>query len=152
MAPNSFALDLSTKCLEAEIESADVARIEGEIVQVVRHLHDVSAYYIATGPIPGFGETKLDIFLLHEDVIHNYEITMSGDDRWFTLPLTSISHITESRSPFDKEFWALIIAIKSIPVEQGTLIIQCRVEDKDSIRAFANECRARLSTIIRGRI
>ena len=151
MSPDSFLLDLSTKCREVGIESASVTRIETEIIQHVQ-IDTLTSYYIATGPMPGFTQTKLDVFLLSEEFIYNYEVTTEDDDRWFTLPLTNISFIAESRSPHDNEFWALSIGIKSLPVEQGTAVLQCKIENRDGIRVFANECRGNLSAIIRRRI
>ncbi len=151
MPSNSFSLDLSTKCREVGIESASLAQIEAEINQHVQ-INTLTSYYIATGPMPGFAQTKLDVFLLTESFIYNYEVTTEGHDRWFTLPLTSISFIAESRSPHDNEFWALSIGIKSLPIEQGTAVLQCKIEDRDSILVFANQCRDNLSAIIRRRV
>ena len=149
MSKNSFLRELSTKCREVNITRNYATHIEDEIGKHVQ-LDTLTAYHISTGPMPGFVETKLDVFLLTKDFIYNYEVTIEFDDRWFTFPLTSISYIAERRSQFDSEFWSLLIGIRSLPVERGMAVLQSKIEDRDKIRKFANDCRENLSAIVKG--
>lgn len=111
-------------------------------------LESVKAYYISAGPMPEFPTTKLEVSLLTDAFIYNYELTVDDNEQWFTLPLTSVSYIVETHSPSNKEFWSLIIAIHSSVGKQGGLVLQDEMANRDKIREFANACREMLSAVI----
>ena len=146
MSSNSFSLDLSAKCREANIGTTYATRIENEIREHV-HFDTLTSYYISTGPMPSFSQTILDVLLLTEDFIYNYEVITDYCANVITVPLTSISYLKEARSPIDEGFWSLLLAT-SLTGQHG-LMIEDKIDNRDKIRKFHNDCRNQLAAIIK---
>ena len=146
MNANPLYDELDTNLVENRLdeESTDVLRerIAGRVSPDA-----IRAAYISTGPTPASPDTVLDVFLLTDAFIYNYELSTQGDEQWFTLPLTSISYIVENLSPQDDRFWSVLIGIRSRAGEHG-LALQDNITHKDKMREFADACRDKLSALI----
>lgn len=138
--------ELDANLLDARLSEESVEYLRKEISNRVSP-DAIRAAYISTGPTPASLDTVLDVFLLTDAFIYNYEITAEHNDQWFTLPLTSISYIVENRSPQDDRFWSMLIVIRA-HVGQPGLALQDRIENKDKISKFADACRDKLSALI----
>ena len=146
MTSNPFYEAVDYMRLEILLKDEELSSVVKEIGDCVP-LDKVAASYISAGPTPSFPDTLLDVFLLTDAFIYNYELNAQGDERWFTLPLTSISYIVENRFPQDEGFWSVVIVIRSRVGEPG-LVLQDKITHKDKMREFADACRDKLSVII----
>ena len=143
MTSGSFNKDFVSACNDANISSLDTELIYKDVSDLV-NLDTIISYYICIPPLPGYPETRLDIFLLTKDFIYNYEIKGSGDI-WTVIPLTAISHFRESVWIYD-DFWALIISTYRAS-DSDVLVILDKLDNKRELRKFAISLRDSLSGI-----
>ena len=144
MLAASFAQELEMMCLDAGIIGSDFGQICDEISDRVP-FDTLTAHYISSGPFPALPDMKLDIFLLTDAFIYNYIVSIESGDEWSILPLTSISHIKESRI-LNSEFWSLVITAQS---PGGNLVaLVDKIENRDKVSAFTNVCRDNIAAII----
>ena len=144
MTSNPFYDELNANFVENKLDEETIENLRERIGVP---LDTIRAAYISTGPNPASPMTVLDVFLLTDAFIYNYEVTTEYNDQWFTLPLPSVSYIVENLSPQDDRFWSLLIVIRSRVGEPG-LALQDRIENRDKINRFADACRDRLSAVI----
>ncbi len=138
MISDSFDKDFASACVDAGIGTLDHIRLFKEIRELIK-LDALTTYYIATQPLPGFPRTKLDLFLLTESFIYNYEIT-EDNDIWSIVPLSNISHMRESRWSTD-DYWALNILVKSSSDQQGALVVIDKLDNRAKLRKFLGALR-----------
>ena len=152
MNPTPSHGELDAEFLDARLSEGSIERLRKEIISRVSP-DEIRAAYISTGPTPASPDTVLDVFLLTDTFIYNYEITKAFNDQWFTLPLTSVSYIVENRSPQDDRFWSMLIVIRADAGQPG-LALQDTTANRDKISKFADACRDKLSAVIdvQGRI
>ena len=146
MNSTPFHDELDAEFLDARLSEESIERLRKEINSRVSP-DEIRAAYISTGPTPASPDMAVDVFLLTDAFIHNYEITTASNDQWFTLPLTSVSYIVENRSPQDDRFWSMLIVIRA-DVGQPGLALQDTTANKDKISKFADACRDKLSAVI----
>ena len=133
MKTDSFKKDLASACINAGIGTTESVQLSENISEFVK-LDTVTAYFISTQPLPGFPKTKLDLFLLTNSFMYNYEIT-EDDDIWSIVPLSNISHMRESRWSND-EYWALNILINPPSDHSGALVIVDSTRNRRKLREF----------------
>lgn len=143
MTSESFNKDFASACYDADISFVKTELICKDVSDLV-NLDTLISYYICTPPLPGYPETRLDIFLLTKDFIYNYEIKDSGDI-WTVIPLTAISHFRESAWVRD-DFWALIVSTYRAS-DSDVLVILDKLDNKRELRKFATSLRDSLSEI-----
>ena len=146
MNSNPFHDALDAKLVENRLDEETIDLISERIAGRVP-LDTIRAAYISTGPNPASPMTVIDVFLLTDAFIYNYELTTEHNDQWFTLPLTSVSYIVENLSPQDDRFWSLLIVIRSRVGDPG-LVLQDKIANRDKISEFADACRDKLSAVI----
>ena len=147
MTSNPFYDAVNYKFPELDSTEQDISHIASEIESRMPTTETVKAAYISVGSTPASPNTILDVFLLTDAFIYNYELKNLHNEQWFTLPLTSISYIVENLSPQDDRFWSVLIGIRSRAGEHG-LVLQDNMTHKDKMREFADACRDKLSALI----
>ena len=141
----SFAQELETVCYNAGFLESEFVSIATEIDNRISR-DTLSDYYIVAGPLPAFPNLKLDVFLLTEHFVYNYAVTTLTGDEWTILPLTGIARFKENQTP-DTRFWYLTLGEQS---QNGSgLVLLDRIENRDKIRAFTNNCLDNLAAIIK---
>lgn len=145
MAAVSFAQELETVCHNAGLPWSEFEAVAAEIDNRISR-DTVSDYYIVAGPLPAFPNLKLDVFILTEHFVYNYAVTTLTGDEWTILPLTGIARFKENQTP-DTRFWYLTLGEQS---QSGSgLVLLDRIENRDKIRAFTNNCLDNLVAIIK---
>lgn len=141
----SFAQELEMTCRDAGIIGSEFAAVS-EAINGRISWDTVSDYYIVAGPLPAFPNLKLDVFLLTEHFVYNYAVTTLTGDEWTIFPLTGISRFKENRTP-DTRFWYLTLSEQS---QNGSgLVLLDRIENRDKIRSFTNNCLDNMAALIK---
>ncbi|MCH8988641.1 MAG: hypothetical protein IIA92_07525 [Chloroflexi bacterium] len=123
--------NLLSACNEVGLTEADADRIFKELSSLVK-VDDSSVYFhIASGPLPSFPETILDIWLLSNRTLYNYDVRKQTGGAWAIMPLNQIAYIQEDKPVGDPPDWnsALIYGVSGI----NALTIQDKIANWDGL-------------------
>lgn len=98
-------------------------------------------YYLSRGPFPSFPETIIDVFILTEKFLYNFEITKEGPLRHM-IPLNMVTSIAESFSEIENEKF-LCIQFRYGGVSSA--VLQDKLTKKNNLRKFSGEMGTMIS-------
>ncbi len=121
-----FLEELEAFC---KASSVDLSEVSGKLLELVGE-EEITCYHIVKGPLPGFPNTILDVFILTCQCLYNCEITPDGSFCTL-LPLDCMTLISEELSE-DKKF----LSINFWAPAEMSLILQDRLENRKALQNF----------------
>lgn len=129
--------ELDVLCKDAGLDFKEISKELSEFLSD----EEMVDYCIAQGPLPDYPHTILDIMVLSNKCIHDYELTQQGSLNHI-LPLRTIIEILEGFEKMkDKDY--LSVSFNALSFGTG-LVFQCKLADKNAIRRFTRAVARKL--------
>lgn len=132
--------ELEILCKDAKVSFTKVSK---ELIEFIGD-KGLIEYYATRGPLPNFPNNVIDVLLLGDDCLYNYEITKEGELQHFT-PLRTIIDLLESyQKQGDEVYFSVSFRVSML----GTGIsLQGKLADKKKIRRFSDALAKKLCEI-----
>lgn len=130
MRKEEFLQQLQKACRNTGLNFEIISK---ELADFIK-LDEIIAYHVAQGPFPDFPDALLDIFMLDEKRLYDYEWRSEGS-LYHVLPLNKISEISEEFSGKEKNSFSVSFLSTGLT---GGLVLQDKLEHKEHLRNFFN--------------
>ncbi len=132
--------ELKILCKDATVSFTKVRK---ELIEFIGD-KGLIEYYATRGPLPNFPDNVIDILLLGDNCLYDYEIKQQGSLQHIA-PLRTIIDIPESFQKQENEDY-LSVSFRVASLGTG-IILQGKLADKNNIRRFSSAVAKKLCEI-----
>lgn len=125
-------------CKTMSMKSEKVGRELSEFISG----DEVIEWLIVQGPLPSFPETQLEVWVVSDTVLYDFEVRKLGSLQHI-LPMSKMVGIEES---FEERGTEEYLSVRFVTEAFGTgLILQGKLKDSKNIRRFSKAVKQRIS-------
>lgn len=132
--------ELLILCKDAAV---DFTKTSQELIEFIGD-KGLIEYYATRGPLPNFPDTVVDILLLGNNCLYDYEIKQQGSLQHIA-PLRTIIDILEGFQKQENEDY-LSVSFRVASLGTG-IVLQGKLADKNNIRRFSGAVARKLGEI-----